>query len=83
MKIKIEDLEALDVKGKILLIKGDGFDQDEMQGLYSQLKGVGALGLIHLPKDTEISALGEKQLTEVLNHIKKVKDEEANQETDS
>jgi len=82
MKIDIKNIEALDVNGKVLLIKGDGFNSGEMQELYSQLKKVGVIGLIHLPKDTEVSTLGEQQLTEILNHIK-ARDEEIDQEADS
>jgi hypothetical protein len=67
-----QDLQALDVKNKLLVISTDEpLGDDFAVGFSKTAKKAGALGMVIISSKVTIHALGLQELEEIVAHIKK------------
>lgn len=69
------DIRTLKPKDQLLIVKCDSFDKYMMKQLREQLYGLGCLGVISLPEDSNIESVGVKQLQDIVDQIKSMRQE--------
>lgn len=68
--MKDKDVSALDVKGKIVILKSDGLTEDEMLALYDSFEAAGAVGMAVLALDETVEAITIEEMEEFLRQAK-------------
>ncbi len=69
--IEVEDIKALDIKDKLLIIKSENnIDRHIVESFRKNLMEKGCLGIINIAPEFEIEALGLAQLEDIVAQIK-------------
>lgn len=69
------DVKTLEPEDKLLIVKCDTFNKYMMEELRKQLYNLGCLGVINLPEDSKLESLGVKQLQNIVDQIKSMRQE--------
>lgn len=68
--IEVEEIKALDIKDKILVIKSEDLNRHMVESFRKNLMEKGCLGIIGLTPEYDIESLGLEQLEAIVKQIK-------------